>query len=651
MKYTTLLITIFLLLSSTSLFAEEKALLNKQLHDAILNNQPKLALDAIENGADVNGQTREGSFLAVAASKDMPIVCARLVSSGSNPQVRDDSGRSAVMIAASAGSLNAVKALANPKLGNYFAPNGVSYRMRANVNDKDHKGNSALMYALANEHYNVAEELLKLGADIDVQNKRGSTPLIAAAKAGKLEQVKWLVENGINLPNGDSQGSKAIAIALENNHKATAEYLEQEVEKANFRLAVGQKLLDAIIAKDSKSALEAIEAGANINARTGKGFRLLGYAISYGQVEVVKAMMEHDVNPHLRDKNGKSAVMVAAGTGQLEILKLLTQTNLGVYNGDKGVTFERGSNIHDRDRHGNTALIFALAKGHFECAKELVNKGAKVNVQNRTGYSPLIITAHLGELEQVKWLVGEGADPKATTEHGRTAYGLAIEKNRTSVAEYLKQEFGTANISPTQELYDGIRTGQTQSAIRAIENGAKVDALTSAGERPLNQAASKGLTKIVNAMVKFGGVNPHLRDELGRSGVMSAALAGQLEVVRVLTNPSLGEHIEGNGRRFNRGANVNDQDKDGSTALMLALSRDHQDVAQELLQRGASVNIQDKLGRSALIQAAQQGKLAQVKWLVQNGAKLDAKTAKGRTALDAATEADHQSVVEFLKSQ
>ena len=67
-------------------------------------------------------------------------------------------------------------------------------RAGANVDAKDKKGRTALMYAAAmNPNPKVAAALLDAGADVDERNKDGSTALMAAAANNlSLYQISFL---------------------------------------------------------------------------------------------------------------------------------------------------------------------------------------------------------------------------------------------------------------------------------------------------------------------------------------------------------------------------------------------------------------------------------------------------------------------------
>lgn len=92
------------------------------------------------------------------------------------------------------------------------------------------------------------------------------------------------------------------------------------------------------------------------------------------------------------------------------------------------------------------------------------------------------------------------------------------------------------------------------------------------------------------------------------------------------------------------GANVNIQDNEGRTSLMLTplytnkdLKSKHTYIAQLLIDNGADVNIGDNQGNTALLVASAVGCIDIVKLLITAGANINAQNNDGHTALIAAS--------------
>lgn len=82
---------------------------------------------------------------------------------------------------------------------------------------------------------------------------------------------------------------------------------------------------------------------------------------------------------------------------------------------------------------------------------------------------------------------------------------------------------------------------------------------------------------------------------------------------------------------------VNQTDKHGRTALILAASEGHLAIMDILVEKGAQIDAQDKDGLSALSWACLKGHLNAVISLIANGVDVNHADHSGRTPLDLAT--------------
>jgi ankyrin repeat protein len=110
-----------------------------------------------------------------------------------NVNVRDGSGNTPLGIAASFGSLSAVKLLINEG---------------ANVNKGNNYGMTPLMQAASTGNVEIVRELIKRGARIDARNKKGMTALMFGAR--RPDVLKLLVRAGANPMLRNSNGRSLI---------------------------------------------------------------------------------------------------------------------------------------------------------------------------------------------------------------------------------------------------------------------------------------------------------------------------------------------------------------------------------------------------------------------------------------------------------
>jgi ankyrin repeat protein len=75
---------------------------------------------------------------------------------------------------------------------------------KANPNLQDGKGDTPLITAARVGYADAVELLLSMGAKVDMTNRMGETPLIVAVQQRELAVVKLLLTNGANPDKADS---------------------------------------------------------------------------------------------------------------------------------------------------------------------------------------------------------------------------------------------------------------------------------------------------------------------------------------------------------------------------------------------------------------------------------------------------------------
>ena len=81
---------------------------------------------------------------------------------------------------------------------------------KAPLNYQDGHGDTALHWAARLKRMECIREIIAGGADLEVGNKQGFTPMISAAKAGNAEPIKLLVQHHANLYHKDKECKMAL---------------------------------------------------------------------------------------------------------------------------------------------------------------------------------------------------------------------------------------------------------------------------------------------------------------------------------------------------------------------------------------------------------------------------------------------------------
>jgi serine/threonine protein kinase len=134
------------------------------------------------------------------------------LAAGMRPDVKDTSGRTALINAASRGSDNISRKLLSKG---------------ADINGRDNAGATALMEAARNNHKETTKVLLANGADVNLKDNSGQTPLIRAASQGHSDIVRLLLGRGARIDIRDQDGRDALTWAEINNRRDVVNLLKK----------------------------------------------------------------------------------------------------------------------------------------------------------------------------------------------------------------------------------------------------------------------------------------------------------------------------------------------------------------------------------------------------------------------------------------
>ncbi|XP_035764860.1 kinase D-interacting substrate of 220 kDa B isoform X5 [Neolamprologus brichardi] len=343
---------------------------------------------------------------------------------------RSDNGQTPLMLAAEQGSLEIVQEL---------------IRRGANVNLDDVDCWSALISAAKEGHVEVVKELLENSAYIEHRDMGGWTALTWAAYKGRVEVAKLLLEHGAN-PNTTGQQYSVYPIiwAAGRGHADIVKLLLQNGAKVNCSDKYGTTpLIWAARKGHFDCVMHLLENGADVDQEGANSMTALIVAVRGGYTEVVKELLKRNPNVNMTDKDGNTALMIAAKEGYTEIVQDL---------------LDAGTYVNIPDRSGDTVLIGAVRGGHVEIVRALLHKYADIDIRGQENKTALYWAVEKGNATMVRDILQCNPDTETCTKDGETPLIKATKMRNIEIVELL------------------------------LDKGAKVSAVDKKGDTPLHIA-------------------------------------------------------------------------------------------------------------------------------------------------------------------
>ena len=299
----------------------------------------------------------------------------------------------------------------------------------------------------------------------------------------------------------------------------------------------GKTLLRRVIESGHVEALRQLiaECGANVEAVDSQGFTALHWAALGGHVDIVRMLVkESKVNVEAADSDSLTALHRAVILGYTEIVKTLVN--------------ECRANVEAVDSKGVTALHRAVILGHAEIAKTLVNEcRANVEAVDSKGVTALHCAALTGDVETVRMLVNEcDAAVEALDSDGKTALHWAAIVGHVDIVDMLanackKSLYATDSDDGRAVLHLAALWGRAD-IVRMLVNKHRVDVnLTGAeyfaGMTALHMLAVSGENaEIVKVLIKECGADVDVLNVGGQTALHVAASRGHVDIARALVN-------------------------------------------------------------------------------------------------------------------
>jgi ankyrin repeat protein len=326
----------------------------------------------------------------------------------------------------------------------------------ADVNGRNKDGWTPLHYAAREGMTEVADLLLKKGADVQAKATRryrlsdgreklfgGITPLHEAAATGGPKLVELLIVHGAEVNGPTESGGTPLHYAASYRYPHGDPALRhnwhyrdrwQRGDMIGLLLAKGAQvnardndgataLRCTLQDGDSEVAEMLIAAGAEkVTVKNEDDQRMLHDAYRRKHSDLIRLLLANRADTEEQDENGDTLLHLAARDPNQELAELL---------------LAHRANVNARNRRGTTPLCYAASSAASTLIPLLLANGADVNMQDNSGDAALHVAALHGHKDVVQLLLAHGADVGVKNRWGRTPLDEAVRRGHKEIVQLL----------------------------------------------------------------------------------------------------------------------------------------------------------------------------------------------------------------------
>lgn len=266
-------------------------------------------------------------------------------------------------------------------------------------------------------------------------------------------------------------------------------------------------------------------------------------ACKSGDLEAVKELLKHGVDPLCEDEDEWNGFFYSAKHGHLEVFKAV------------GNAISKIKLTHNMQRHTFKAMDYAIREGHANIVYYVLEKFKSIDTDQWLIDDALHTAARYGQLEMAKNFIAIGANL-----HDQDNQSLrdAARYGHSEMVQYLLEQGADAKAGDSEALVDAARLGHDKTVSILLKHGADVHA---ANDDALFYSAMGGYANIVN-MLLDNGADINAQE---RGAILWPARNGHNNVIDLY---------------LKRGIDIFDQN---SCPISEAIYNEHLSVAQNLI--------------------------------------------------------------------
>jgi ankyrin repeat protein len=362
---------------------------------AAVNGSPRVLALLLRAGADPNTTMTGGEAMVMTAARaGNPEGLKTLVEAGADVNAKDERGQTALMWAAARNNAAAIRTLIESGADLKIRTNNPSSgggRGNSVFNSPAPTGFTALLFAVRAGSLDAVRTLLDGGADVNDSLSDGESALVVATANAHWEVASVLLDRGAN-PNAAGAGWNALHQTV-HSRRPNLGYTPGPVPTGNTdSIELVKKLIAKGVDIDARMTKNGMKDGQrNRHNRLGATAFLL--AAKRVDVEVMKVLAAAGADANLPAADGNTPLMVAAGAAMWYVGEDGGSMAGHEHEALEAVTMcvALGNDVNARNEFGETPLHGAAFRGVNEIVEFLVAKGAVLDARDSRGWTPLTI--------------------------------------------------------------------------------------------------------------------------------------------------------------------------------------------------------------------------------------------------------------------
>ena len=365
-------------------------------------------------------------------------------------------------------------------------------------------------------------------------------------------------------------------------------------------------------------------------------------AVKTGDIRTIQTLLSQNVNPNIKDERGYSLIHIAAENNQtvaINVLKNSPYTDLNILL-DNNTKITNNNQYIDGSYY--SAMDIATINKNFESVKLLIDSGANINFQMKEKPRSEFLASEYANPQILELYLNKNIYLLMNSEDVVSLIKSASIGNNVENINYLVKNLGIdVDTKDTNTmLHYAVGHGSIEAADELIKLGADIDNTNANFKTSLHYIIENNSDRLIESvnLLLSKKANPNIKDKNGNTALHLAVMNA---------HKSKKEYIEVINALIKNNANVNILNNKNQLALNISVINNDTEISNILINAKSELNNMYN-GYAPIHTAVKNNNIAITDSLLLNGADVDIKDSKGYSPLAIAVENNNLEICRKL---